>query len=83
MKDKKWSKGTGQRGLQKMFDAYWGNSWSDVKPDIRPPARDSKEFIDYLIELGIFSERSGDRIDAPDIYLSGLGLHKKGGVKRK
>jgi hypothetical protein len=36
-----------------------------------------------LVELGVFRERTSDRIDVPDIYLFGLGLRRKGGVKRK
>jgi hypothetical protein len=51
--------------------------------EITSPAADSREFIDYLVELGIFRERSEERIDVPDLYLSGLGLIRKGGVKRK
>jgi hypothetical protein len=69
--------------LQKLLDEDWGASWSTDKPDIRPPAPGSKELIDYLIELGIFRERSPERIDVPDIYLYGLGLKRKGGVIRR
>lgn len=72
-----------RKELQKLLAKNWEDSWSDSKPDIKPPAADSREFIDYLVELGIFRERSEDRIDVPDIYLSGLGLIRKGGVKRK
>jgi hypothetical protein len=67
--------------LQQLLEENWNGSWSDTKPLIRPPAANSREFIDYLIELGIFRERLEDRIDVPDIYLYGLGLKRKGGVK--
>ncbi len=69
--------------LQKLLEENWDASWSTNKPNSRPPAPGSRELIDYLIELGIFRERSTDRIDVPDIYLSGLGLKRKGGVIRK
>ncbi|MGE5343330.1 MAG: P-loop ATPase, Sll1717 family [Candidatus Omnitrophota bacterium] len=69
--------------LQEVFEEKWEKSWSQSKPNVRPPALGAREFIDYLIELGIFRERTGQRIDVPDIYLSGLGLKRKGGVKRK
>jgi len=41
------------------------------------------EFVDYLIEIGIVRSRSNDRIDVPDLYLRGLGLKRKGGVRKK
>jgi hypothetical protein len=69
--------------LQKLLEENWDTSWSTDKPNSSPPAPGSRELIDYLIELGVFRERSPERIDAPDIYLSGLGLKRKGGVIRK
>ncbi|MDQ1351953.1 MAG: hypothetical protein QG657_2259 [Acidobacteriota bacterium] len=72
-----------RKELQKLLSENWEDSWSDSKTGIKPPAADAREFIDYLKDLGIFRERLGDRIDVPDIYLSGLGLVRRGGVKRK
>ena len=69
--------------LQKLLDENWDDSWSNQIQDIKPPAPGSRELIDYLIELGLFRERTPERIDVPDIYLSGLGLRRKGGVKRR
>ena len=40
------------------------------------------DFLDYLIEIGVFRRRSDDRVDVSDLYLSGLDLRRKGGVKR-
>lgn len=72
--------------FQKMLEVNWGESWSSQNPDpntdTRPPAPDARELIDYLVDLGICKERSEDRIDLPDIYLYGLGLRRKGGVKK-
>jgi hypothetical protein len=41
---------------------------------------EGKEMVDYLIELGVFRRRSDGRLDVPDLFLSGLGLRRKGGV---
>lgn len=48
----------------------------------RPPY-EGKELLNYLIELGILRRRPDRRIDAPDLFLTGLNLRRKGGVKRK
>jgi len=47
-----------------------------------PPPFEGRELLDYLLELGILRRRPDDRIDAPDLFLSGLGLRRKGGVRR-
>ncbi|MEX8520458.1 MAG: hypothetical protein AB3X44_18275 [Leptothrix sp. (in: b-proteobacteria)] len=47
------------------------------------PPYDGKELLAYLIELGILRRRPDQRIDAPDLFLTGLGLRRKGGVLRK
>lgn len=54
--------------------------WSG--PAVAPPY-EGKELLAYLIELGILRRRPDQRIDAPDLFLSGLGLRRKGGVLRK
>ena len=33
--------------------------------------------------LGVFRRRPDGRIDAPDLFLHGMGLRRKGGVSRK
>lgn len=50
--------------------------------DGTPPPFEGRELLDYLLELGIFRRRPDGRIDAPDLFLSGLGLKRKGGVRR-
>jgi hypothetical protein len=47
------------------------------------PPFGGRELLDYLIEIGILRRRPDDRIDAPDLYLSGMGLRRKGGVKKR
>ncbi len=52
--------------------------------DAAPPPFEGRELLDYLLELGIFRRRPADgRLDAPDLYLAGLGLRRKGGVRKK
>ncbi len=43
---------------------------------------EGRELLDYLLELGIFRRRPDGRLDAPDLYLAGLGLRRKGGVRK-
>jgi hypothetical protein len=48
-----------------------------------PPPFEGRELLDYLLELGIFRRRPDGRVDVPDLYLAGLGLKRKGGVRRQ
>jgi hypothetical protein len=54
-----------------------------VNEDGVQPPYEGKELLDYMIELGILRQRPDHRIDAPDLFLNGLGLRRKGGVRRK
>ena len=66
-----------------LFDTDWRKSWGRREgPGVRPPVEQPADFVDYLIDLGVFRRRSDDRIDVPDLYLSGLNLRRKGGVRR-
>jgi hypothetical protein len=47
------------------------------------PFEDARELLDYLVEVGVFRVRSDGRIDAPDLFLYGLGLKRKGGVRKR
>lgn len=47
------------------------------------PPYEGKELLEYLIEVGVLRRRPDRRIDAPDLFLAGLGLRRKGGVKRR
>jgi hypothetical protein len=49
----------------------------------RRPPFEGRDFLDYLVEVGILRRRGDDRIDAPDLFLTGLGLKRKGGVRRR
>ena len=66
-----------------LFDAGWERTWGPPGGrDVRPPVEQPADFVDYLIDLGVFRRRSDERIDVPDLYLSGLNLRRKGGVRR-
>lgn len=47
------------------------------------PPFEGRELLEYLIEIGILRRRPDGRIDAPDLFLSGLGLRRKGGVRKR
>jgi hypothetical protein len=72
-----------RRDLEKLLGQDWDKSWGQGNQPVAPPVQNARELIDYLVELGVFRERPNDRIDVPDIYIFGLGLRRKGGVKRK
>lgn len=68
--------------IERLLGSDWEGNWaaSDSGREVRPPLDRPKEFVDYLIELGIFRQRPDGRVDVPDLYLYGLGLRRKGGV---
>ena len=67
--------------LEALLSKDWDASWNPQRK-IRPPADDVRTFVNYLVELGIMRLRGDGRFDAPDLYQSGLGLRRKGGVRR-
>ena len=64
-----------------LLDVEWDESWGASDSALRPPVGRSADLLDYLIEIGVFRRRSDDRVDVSNLYLSGLGLRRKGGVK--
>jgi len=71
-----WERREIERHLEKGMSEPWGSG-------SRPPVETGRELVDYLIEVGVFRARADKRVDAPDLFLSGLGLVRKGGVKKK
>ena len=53
--------------------------WSETEP---PPSSDPRGVIESLIQLGILERRLDGRLNAPEIYLHGFGMKRRGGVKR-
>jgi hypothetical protein len=70
-----------RREIDRHIDTSFADSWG--QGDVRPPATSARELVDYLVEVGIFRARADGRLDAPDLFLAGLGLKRKGGVRRK
>lgn len=68
--------------IVRLLEADWDEDWSSSDPGIRPPENAPMHFVEYLIELGVFRRRPDDRVDVPDLYLFGLNLRRKGGVRR-
>ena len=61
-------------------------SWDTLRGEDSPaplPENSPRDFIGYLTDVGIFRDRSDDRLDVPDLFLFGLGLKRKGGVVRR
>lgn len=69
-----------RREIDRHLDRGFGESWGDA--EVRPPADCGRDLCDYLVEVGVFRARADGRIDAPDLFLAGLGLKRKGGVRR-
>lgn len=67
--------------VEKRIALNFAGSWG-ARPEIRPPTEEPRELVDYLVETGVFRARSDERIDVPDLFLAGLGLKRKGGVRR-
>jgi len=70
-----------RRQLEYLLSKEWDSSWNSQRA-IRPPADDERTLVNYLVELGILRQRGDGRLDTPDLYQSGLGLKRKGGVRR-
>jgi hypothetical protein len=72
----------GREEMERLLAVDWEKSWG-VEPDIRPLAYTPRELVNDLIGLGIFHLRPDGHVDTPDLFLAGLGLKRKGGVKRR
>ncbi|MHB1774304.1 MAG: hypothetical protein ACYCST_21760 [Acidimicrobiales bacterium] len=70
-----------RREIDRYLDRSFGEPWGDGA--VRPPADSGRDLVDYLVEVGVFRARADGRIDAPDLFLAGLDLKRKGGVRRK
>lgn len=75
----------GRAKITRLLGADWDEGWGQAHAHgiVRPPADRPADLVDYLIELGIFRRRADNRVDVPDLYLSGLNLRRKGGVSRR
>lgn len=77
-----------RKHLEGLLSSNWELSWGE-RVNIRPPADNAKELIEYLLEIGILRLRESSRrdelarFDVPDLFLDGLGLKRMGGVSRR
>lgn len=71
-----------RREIENVFEKSWNRLWGTAGSE-RPPAEEPRGFVDYLVEVGIFRARSDGRLDVADLFLAGLGLKRKGGVRQR
>lgn len=69
-----------RRLLERLLQRNWKGSWDEGQS--RPPVDSASELVDYLVEIGVFRTRFDGRVDVPDLFLAGLGLKRKGGVRK-
>lgn len=67
---------------ERLLARDWDETWGD-EPDIHPPVANAHSLVNYLVELGVLRFRANGKIDVPDLFLAGLGLTRKGGVRKK
>src|SRR5271165_2094468 len=72
-----------RRHVESLLSKDWDRAWSDNQPRVRPPAENASQLTDLLLEIGVFSSRQDNRLDVPDLFLAGLGLTRRGGVRRR
>jgi hypothetical protein len=66
-----------ERDVVKLLEGFTGAVGSSAPP------YEGRELLEYLLEIGILRRRPDGRVDAPDLFLSGLGLRRKGGVRKR
>jgi hypothetical protein len=73
-----------RREVENLLDKDWNGTWGPPRDvAVRPDFSNKKEMVNYLLEIGVFRHRGEEKLDVPDLYLSGLGMKRKGGVRRK
>ncbi|MFH0968498.1 MAG: hypothetical protein V1862_12515 [Methanobacteriota archaeon] len=70
-----------KKELEQVITHLYRNEWIEGSRN-RPPSENPRAFMDYLVTLGIIKRRPDERIDVTDLYRSGLGLKRKGGVRK-
>lgn len=72
-----------RKELENLLARDFDGSWSSGPSEVRPPGTNHVEVLESLVILGIIRARKDDSYDVPDIYLSGLGLTRRGGVAKE
>jgi hypothetical protein len=71
-----------RRQIENLLSKDWDQPWSDDQHNVPPPAKNASQLTDLLLEIGVLGSRPNNRIDVPDLFLTGLGLTRKGGVRK-
>lgn len=69
-----------RKTFENAIERTWSESWGDK---IDPPCDSPRDFLPLLKDAGIMRERRDGRFETTDLYLDGLGLKRKGGVRRR
>jgi hypothetical protein len=72
-----------RREAERLLNHSWDDSWNRLQTDARPPADTASQLVTQLAEIGVFKVRPDGRIDVPDLFMAGLGLSRKGGVRKR
>lgn len=72
-----------RREAERLLSRDWDDSWNRTGLDVHPPANNASDLVEQLTEIGVFRVRTDGRIDVPDLFMAGLGLSRKGGVRRR
>ncbi|MBN1165671.1 MAG: hypothetical protein JXA44_00915 [Methanospirillaceae archaeon] len=70
-----------EKDLEQIITKLFRTEWKEGSKN-RPPSDNPSAFIEYLDKLGLIKERPDKRIDVTDLYRAGLGLKRKGGVRK-
>ncbi|MEJ5345293.1 MAG: hypothetical protein WHS83_10330 [Chloroflexus sp.] len=70
-----------REGWLNILSKDWERWCNDPSEKLHPPRKTPSEFLDFLIELGMCRKRPDDQLDVPDLFLRGLALKRRGGVK--
>jgi hypothetical protein len=72
-----------RKELERLIARDFNGDWSNGSIEVRPPGINYGEVLENLATLGVFRVRSKVSYDVPDLYLSGLGLSRRGGVAKE
>ena len=72
-----------RREAERLLNHRWDDSWNEKQTDAHPPAPNASELVTQLTEIGVFRVRSDGRIDVPDLFMAGLGLSRRGGLRKR
>jgi len=72
-----------RRAIENLLSKDWNGPWDQAGSGVRAPADNAAQLTDLLLEIGVLGSRSKKKLDVPDLFLAGLGLTRKGGVRKR